>query len=118
MERIVIDAKGRAPGRVATEVVSVLTGKGDAAWAPHRLPDIAVTVINAAAIRISPRVVRSKLYRRHSQHPGGFREEPVARLFARHPEEVLRKAVYGMLPRNRLRARALRHLSILAGGEK
>lgn len=115
MQKVTIDAKGKSPGRVATEVVRLLSGKQDPSWAPNRLPEISVVVTNAAAIRVSVVRAKTKVYRRHSGAPGGFREVPFAKMFAQKPEEVIRLAVYGMLPRNRLRARALRNLTVLRG---
>lgn len=112
--QVIIDAKGRAPGRVAAEVVRILLGKDKASWAPNRLPDTTVVVTNAKAIEPSSHRARTKVYRRHSGGPGGFREEPFLRIFEARPEEVIRKAVFGMLPKNRLRARALSRLTVYA----
>lgn len=114
-KQVTIDAKGKAPGRVASEAVRVLLGKDTASWAPNRLPDITVVVTNAQAIEILPHRARTKVYRRHSGGPGGFREEPFLRIFQTRPEEVIRRAVRGMLPKNRLRAHALRRLYVYAG---
>ena len=115
MEEIIIDAKGKPPGRIATEIVRVLTGKDEPSWAPNRLPERLVVVTNARDIRVTPHRARTKVYRRHSNYPGGLKEEPFLKLFQRKPEEIIRRAVYGMLPKNRLRSRALRHLRIYAG---
>jgi large subunit ribosomal protein L13 len=115
MKEVIIDAKGRTPGRVATEAVSYLLGKRSPSWAPNRLPDVSVTVKNVAGLRLSARKLRTKRYRRHSGWPGGFREEPLARVWERHPERVIRHAIEGMLPKNRLRSKALRRLKILLG---
>lgn len=117
-KKVTIDAKGKAPGRIATEIVRILLGKDHASWAPNRLSDVRVVVTNANAIEVLPHRVRTKVYRRHSGGPGGFREEPFARMFAKQPEEVIRRAVRGMLPKNRLRAEALRRLTVYAGAEK
>jgi len=117
-QTITIDAKGKSPGRVATEVVRLLSGKNDPSWAPNRLPEISVIVTNAAEISASAVRDKTKVYRRHSGAPGGFREVPFSKMFANKPEEVIRLAVYGMLPHNRLRARALRNLTVLRGTTK
>lgn len=119
MPKIIIDAKGKSAGRIATEVVRILTGKNQASYAPNVLPgDVSVTVTNAASLRVPTRRARSKVYRRHSGAPGGFREEKLEKVFAERPEEVIRRAVHGMLPRNRLRAQALRRLHVYRGTEE
>ena len=112
---ITIDAKGRTPGRVATEVVFALTGKDTPAWRPNVLPDVAVTVTNAGAVRLSATRQRTKMYHRHSGYPGNLNEESLERLFKRDPAEVIRRAVSGMLPKNKLRREALRRLTVLIG---
>lgn len=114
-DHITIDAKGRTPGRVATEVVATLTGKNTPAWRPNVLPDLSVTVINAGEVKMSASRLRSKQYRRHSGYPGNLKEESLERLFDRDPEEVVRRAVSGMLPKNKLRREALRRLTVKAG---
>lgn len=117
-ENIVIDAKGKTPGRVATKVVSILTGKDTPQWRPNILPDVRVTVTNAAGVKLSATRLRTKMYYRHSGYPGGLKEEPLERLFARDPAEVVRRAVSGMLPKNKLRKQTMLHLTVLAGEEK
>ena len=117
MSKIVIDAKGKSAGRLATEIVRILIGKDQASFAPNKLPAISITVTNASLLRIPPRRARTKVYRRHSGAPGGFREESLEKVFAEKPEEVIRRAVYGMLPRNRLRAQALLRLHVFRGAD-
>lgn len=113
--QVTIDAKGKPPGRVATEVVRILRGKDEPSWAPNRLPEVFVTVTNAAAIQKSSHRERTKVYRRHSGAPGGFRTQSFKEIFAEAPEKVIELAVSGMLPRNRLRAQALKRLKVLRG---
>lgn len=115
MQHMTFDASGKAPGRLATEIAGILVGKGTPQWAPNALPDVTVTVTNVAGLAIPARRMRTKLYRRHSMHPGGFRTVSLGRMMETHPEEVLRLAVYGMLPHNRLRDRAMRRLRIFKG---
>lgn len=115
MREVVINAAGKSPGRIATEAVRVLLGKDTTDWAPNRLPQTSVVVTNAKDVRVSARKLRGKVYRRHSGAPGGFREEPFARVFTKKPEEIIRHAVHGMLPKNRLRAQALKRLKVFAG---
>lgn len=114
-ETITIDAKGKSPGRVATEVVKVLTGKDTPAWRPNKLPkNRRVLVTNAAHVELSSTRLESKVYYRYSGYPGGLREETLKHLMARNPEEVIRRAVFGMLPKNKLRAQALKCLEVVA----
>jgi len=115
-ESVIIDAKGRTPGRVATEVIAVLTGKNTPQWRPNMLADQDVVVTNAASVKLSATRLRTKMYRRHSGYPGGLKEESLEHLFERDPEEVMRRAVSGMLPKNKLRTRAMKRLVVLAGG--
>lgn len=112
MSSITIDAKGKSAGRIATEVVRVLTGKDKPDYATNTLPNASVTVINASSIRVPTFRARTKVYRRHSGAPGGFREERLSGVLKDKPEEVIRRAVYGMLPHNRLRAIAMRRLRV------
>ena len=112
---VTIDAKGKSPGRVATEVVKTLTGKDDPSWRPNVLPDRRVIVLNAGRLKLSQTKQRSKVYYRHSGYPGAIKAETLGHLFARRPEEVVRRAVYGMLPKNKLRAKALKKLTIKTG---
>lgn len=111
-----IDAKGKAPGRVATQIVRVLLGKDAASWAPNKIAHRQVVVVNARHVRLTPVKMRTKVYRRHSGYPGGLKEIPLAKMAQQKPEEVIRHAVHGMLPKNKLRARALKNLRIYADG--
>jgi large subunit ribosomal protein L13 len=76
-----------------------------------------VIVLNAARVDVGGKKLDQKTYARHSGYPGGFRQETLAALLARRPEEVIRRAVKGMLPRNRLGVQQLRKLKIYAGSE-
>ncbi len=111
----VVDADGMVLGRVATEVATLLRGKHKPIWAPHVDTGDHVIVVNAARLSLSQRKLDDKRYYRHSGYPGGLREENLARLFERDPERVVRLAVKGMLPKNRLGRSMLRKLRVYAG---
>ena len=111
----VIDADGAVLGRLATEAATLLRGKHKPTWAPHVDTGDHVIVVNAARLRFPERKATGKLYYRHSGYPGGLRAETLEHLMARDPERVVRLAVRGMLPKNRLGRRQLKKLRVYAG---
>jgi large subunit ribosomal protein L13 len=111
----VIDADGAVLGRLATEAATLLRGKHKPTWAPHVDTGDHVIVVNAARLRVPERKATGKLYYRHSGYPGGLRAETLEHLMARNPERVVRLAVRGMLPKNRLGRRQLKKLRVYAG---
>jgi large subunit ribosomal protein L13 len=113
----VVDADGRTLGRLASEVARLLSGKHKPSYATHIDTGDHVVVINAAKIAVGGDKLRTKMYARHSGYPGGFREETLGDLLARRPEEVIRRAVKGMLPRNKLGVQQLRKLKVYAGAD-
>ncbi|HEX9550285.1 MAG TPA: 50S ribosomal protein L13 [Candidatus Limnocylindrales bacterium] len=113
----VVDATGQTLGRLATQVARVLSGKHKPTWTQHLDTGDHVIVLNASKVSISAGKTESKLYIRHSGHPGGYKEETLGRLLERRPEEVVRRAVKGMLPKTRLGAQQLRKLKIYAGND-
>jgi large subunit ribosomal protein L13 len=113
----VVDATGKRLGVLASRIAPVLEGKHKPAYASHIDVGDHVIVLNAARIEVSRDKQTSKVYSRHSGYPGGLRQETLGDLLARRPEEVIRRAVKGMLPRNRLGAQQLRKLKIYAGAE-
>ena len=113
----VVDATGQTLGRLATQVARVLEGKHKPTYTPNLDTGDHVIVLNAAKFHVSRDKVDSKSYQRHSGHPQGFKEESLGHLLNRRPEEVLRRAIKGMLPHNRLGAQQLRKLKIYAGSE-
>src|SRR2546428_1703506 len=98
----VVDADGATLGRLATEVAAILRGKHKATFSPHLDTGDPVIVVNASKVRVTGNKLQAKKYVRHSGYPGGLRSETLEQLLARRPEEVVRRAVRGMLPRNRL----------------
>lgn len=113
----VVDADGAILGRLATQIASTLRGKHKPTFAPHLDTGDAVVVINAAKIKVTGKKLHDKAYVRHSGYPGGFKSETLERLLERRPEEVIRRAVRGMLPQNRLGEQMARKLYIYAGPE-
>ena len=113
----VVDATDQTLGRLASKIARVLEGKHKPAYAPHLDTGDHVVVLNAGRIRVTSDKLESKLYVRHSGHPQGFKQETLGHLLARRPEEVIRRAVKGMLPHNRLGAQQLRKLKVYAGSD-
>ncbi len=113
----VVDAEDLVLGRLATEVARVLRGKHKPIFAPHMDTGDHVIVLNAARIAVTRDKLDSKVYTRHSNYPHGLKQETLGELLARRPEEAIRRAVKGMLPRNRLGAQQLRKLKIYAGSD-
>ncbi len=113
----VVDADGATLGRLATEVAAILRGKHKTIFSPHLDTGDPVIVVNAAKVRVTGNKLQAKKYVRHSGYPGGLRSETLEQLLARRPEEVVRRAVRGMLPRNRLGEQMSRKLHVYAGPE-
>jgi large subunit ribosomal protein L13 len=112
-----IDVKGKILGRVATEIAELLMGKSKPYFVRNLDCGDYVVVINAKDIKVTGNKEEKKVYYRHSGYPGGFKSETLKELKARKPEEILRRAVKGMLPQNKLRDRMLKRLFIFAGAE-
>jgi large subunit ribosomal protein L13 len=113
----VVDAEGKTLGRLATQIADALRGKRKPEYTPHCDTGDFVIVVNAEKIAVTGNKRSDKLYWRHSGYPGGIRSRTLEEMLARRPEEVIRKAVAGMLPRNRLARQQLRKLKVYAGPE-
>jgi large subunit ribosomal protein L13 len=113
----VVDADGATLGRLATEVAAILRGKHKTIFSPHLDTGDPVIIVNAAKVRVTGNKLKAKNYVRHSGYPGGLRSETLEQLLARRPEEVVRRAVRGMLPRNRLGEQMSRKLHVYAGAD-
>ena len=113
----VVDATDQRLGLLASRVAFVLEGKHKPSYATHIDTGDHVIVLNAAKVSIGGKKTEQKTYSRHSGYPGGYREETLGDLLERRPEEVIRRAVKGMLPRNKLGVQQLRKLKIYAGTE-
>ena len=113
----VVDATDQTLGRLASRVAQVLEGKHKPTFATHIDTGDHVIVINAAHVAVTRDKRETKVYTRHSGYPHGLRQETLGELLERRPEEVIRRAVRGMLPRNRLGVQQLRKLKVYAGAE-
>lgn len=113
----VIDAAERPLGRIATRVAMVLRGKHKPTFTPHVDMGDFVIVINASQVSLTGRKLDQKKYYRHSQWPGGLKETTARDLLKKKPEQVIQKAVRGMLPKGRLGRQMLRKLKVYAGAE-
>ena len=114
---VVVDATGKTLGRLATQIADTLRGKRKPEYTPHCDVGDFVIVVNAEKISVTGKKREEKLYYRHSGYPGGLRTRTLNEMLDRRPEEVIRKAVKGMLPRNRLARAQLRKLKVYAGPE-
>jgi large subunit ribosomal protein L13 len=113
----VVDAEGKTLGRLATQIADALRGKRKPEYTPHIDTGDFVVVVNAEKIVVTGNKLQDKRYYRHSGYPGGLRSRSLAEMLDRQPEEVIRKAVKGMLPRNRLARAQLTKLKVYAGPE-
>ena len=114
---LLVDAQDRPLGRVASEIAKLLMGKHKPYYEPHLDTGDFVVVVNAEKVYVQPKKKIQKIYYRHSGYPGGLKATRLAEMLARKPEEVLRIAVRGMLPKNSLGRKMLRKLKIYAGSE-
>lgn len=113
----VLDGSGQVVGRLATHVAHLLMGKHRPHYVPYHDTGDHVVVLNCAQLRFSGRKWEQKHYYRHSGYAGGIKSTSAAELFAKDPGEVLRRAVKGMLPKNKLQAKRLKKLKTYAGNE-
>ncbi len=113
----IVDAEGQVLGRLATRVATLLRGKQRAHFAPAVDFGDHVIVLNAAKVRVTGRKLDQKAYRHYTGYPGGLREVGLRKLSETRPDRVIREAVFGMLPKNRLRKRMVRRLLIYADGQ-
>ena len=112
---LVVDATGKTLCRLATQIADVLRGKRKPEYTPHIDTGDFVIVVNAERVAVSGNKRQEKRYYRHSGYPGGLRSRTLAEMLDRRPEEVIRLAVKGMLPRTRLGRAQLRKLKVYAG---
>jgi large subunit ribosomal protein L13 len=113
----VVDAEGKHLGRLAAEIAKILRGKNKVQYTPHVDVGDFVVVVNAEKIVVTGKKAEQRVYRRHSGYPGGMKETSYEQMLARKPTEILRKAVYGMMPKTRLARQQFRKLKIYAGPE-
>ena len=113
----VADAEGQVLGRLASRIAAVLRGKHKASYAPHVDAGDFVVVVNAAKVRLTGQKLQDKEYIRHTEYPGGIRRARAEEVLARRPTRVVREAVVGMLPKNRLGRRLATKLKVYAGAD-
>ena len=113
----VVDATDQTLGRLATQIATLLRGKHKPTFSPNLDGGDFVVVVNAEKVHVTGRKEDQKTYHRHSGYPGGLRSRPLREQLERRPTEVIRKAVKGMLPRNRLGRAQIGKLKVYAGPE-
>ena len=111
----VVDAEGQALGRIATEIATALRGKDKPTFSPHLDMGDFVIVTNASKVKLTGQKTTQKLYRHHTGFLGGLKEIRLDKQLDKHPERVIRAAVWGMMPKGRLGRAQIRHLKIYAG---
>lgn len=116
-ETHIIDAKNRPLGRLAVEIAVILRGKHKESFAPHKDTGDFVVVKNIEDISFTGKKRNEKIYYRHTGYLGGLKEKPLKKLFKESPEEVLKKAVFGMVPKNKLRQKQMKRLKIENHGQ-
>lgn len=114
-EHYLVDAQGQILGRLATRVASVLRGKGKVNYSPHLDTGDFVVVVNAEKVELSGKKGDTKSYFSHSQYPGGAKHVSMRKMKETKPEEVIRHAVRGMLPKNKLGRKMMKKLRVYAG---
>lgn len=114
---IVVDATGQTLGRVATQIAARLLGKHKPTFTPGVPMGDNVVVINAANITVTGNKLSEKFYHHHSGYPGGLKSISLKDQLDQHPDRVIRAAVWGMLPHNKMGRETLKHLKIYAGAE-
>jgi len=111
----IVDATGQNLGRLASRIAQILRGKHKPYFDPSQDCGDYVIVINAEKVAVHPRRLDQKIYYRHSGYLGGLKEIPLRRMLQTHPRRVIQRAVWGMLPKNRLGRRMLKKLKVYAG---
>jgi large subunit ribosomal protein L13 len=111
----VVDATNEVLGRLATEVARILRGKHKPRYTPHADLGDHVVVINAEKIKVTGRKAEQKIYYRHTGYAGGIRSSSYKEVMDKHPERILRKAIWGMLPHNPLGRLIFKKLRVYAG---
>lgn len=113
----VIDAEDKTLGKIASEVASILRGKKKQIYTPHVDTGDYVIVINAEKVRVTGKKEEQKIYKSHSGYPGGLKETTLRELRAKKPEEIIRHAVKGMMPKGKLGRQMFKKLKVYAGPE-
>ena len=117
MKWYLIDAEGQTLGRLASQIASIIRGKNKPTYTPHADTGDFVVVINAEKINVTGNKLNNKIYYNHSGYAGGLKKRTLKEMLEKKPEEVLRKAIWGMLPHNRLGRKLMGKVKIYAGTE-
>jgi large subunit ribosomal protein L13 len=112
---LLVDAQGEILGRLATQIAHLLRGKHKPTFSPHVDGGDFVVVVNASGVQLTGRKDQQKVYYRHTGYPGGLKETPYRIMLAKHPQRVIKLAVKGMLPKNRLGRKLLKKLYVYGG---
>lgn len=110
-----VNAEGKILGRLATEIAVILRGKKNPRFVPHMDAGDFVIVVNAEKIRVTGRKIEDKLYHSHTLYPGGLKTATLKDLLEKKPEEVIRRAVWGMIPKNKLGRAIYKKLKVYSG---
>ena len=113
----IVDAAGQPLGRIATRIAAVLRGKHKPTYTPNVDCGDFVVVVNAGKVKLTGNKMEDKLYRHHTEYPGGLISIPAQQLLATHPDRAIRRAVWGMLPKGPLGRRLIKKLKIYSGAE-
>ena len=113
----VIDAEDKTLGKLAAEVAMILRGKKKPIYTPHVDCGDYVVVVNAEKVAVTGKKEKQKIYKNHSGYPGGLKETTLAELRAKKPEEIIRHAVKGMMPKGKLGRQMFKKLKVYAGPE-
>lgn len=116
-EWLIIDAADKTVGRLSAEVAAILRGKHKPTFTPHVDCGDNVIIINAEKVKFTGNKLQDKVYYRHSNHPGGLKEETAAKVMESHPERILERSIKGMLPKTKLGRQMYRNLYIYVGSE-
>lgn len=114
---VLVDVKDQVVGRAATRIASLLRGKDRPTFTPHIDNGNFVVVINASKVKFTGNKMKDKFYHHHSGFPGGMKSIAAEKQLEKHPDRIIRDAVWGMLPKNRLSRHLMRKLKIFAGSE-
>lgn len=112
MQEYKIDATNQILGRLATKIAILLQGKNSVHYEPRLTGNIKVVVENVSKIKFSGKKLNQKLYRHHTGYPGHLKSQTLRQVFEKNPKDVLRKAVWNMLPKNKLRSKRIKNLII------
>lgn len=112
-----VNAKNKTLGRIAVEIARYLMGKHKPNYVPYLDAGDFVVVTNAAEVKLTGRKPEQKVYTYHSGYPGGLRQENFESMIERHPEEVIRHAIWGMIPKTKQGKAMIKRLKIVAGNE-